>query len=97
MATQSHKNDAETDDYTLAAYVEREAERVRGMFRDDGVEDPYVVVLGEPDMGSPLRIYVILEDLNMTAVDLLRNPNYRLMGVGEGEVTLIRKFAHTND
>jgi hypothetical protein len=97
MATQSHKDDGETDDYTLAEYVEREAERVRGMFRDDGVEDPYVVVLGEPDMGSPLRLYVILEDLNMTAVDLLRNRNYRLMGVGEGEVTLIRKYPHTND
>jgi hypothetical protein len=92
MATQSHKDGAKTDDYTLAAYVDEEAERVRGMFRDDGVEDPYVVVLGEPAVGSPLRLYVILEDLNMTAVDLLRDPNYRLMHVGEGEVTLIRKF-----
>jgi len=92
MATQSHKNDGETDDYTLAAYVEREAERVRGMFRDDGVQDPSVVVMGGAEWGSQLRLYVILEDLNMTAVDLLRDTNYRLMGVDDGEVTLIRKF-----
>jgi len=94
MATQSHKNGAKTDDYRAAR---AEAERVRGMFRDDGVVDPFVLVMGEPDIGNPPRVYVILEDLNMTAVDLLRDSNYRVMGVGEGEVTLIRKYPHTND
>jgi hypothetical protein len=95
MATQSHNDDGETDDYTPAARAEREAERVRGMLRDDGVEDPYVTVVGAADPAP--RVYVILEDLNMTAVALLRNTNYTLMGVTNDDVQLTRTFTPTND
>jgi hypothetical protein len=86
MARQSHSSKQSAEQEA----AEAEAERVRGMLRDDGVEDPYVTVVGAADRAP--RVYVILEDLNMTAVDLLRHPNYSLMGVGEGEVTLTRNF-----
>jgi len=89
MATQSQKDGAQTHHYRAAR---KEAERVRGMLRDDGMVDPFVLMLGDPYLESPPRVYVILEDLNMTAVDLLRDSNYRMMGVDDGEVTLIRKY-----
>jgi len=97
MATQSHKNDGETDDYTPAARAEAEAERVRGMFRDDGVEDPYVKVLGTRNAWNTPRVFVVLEDLNMAAVDLLKDPLYMIMSVDDGFVELMRTFHLTDD
>jgi hypothetical protein len=87
----------ETDNSTPSARAEAEADRVRGVLRDDGVQDPVVMIGGTgEDRGNP-RVFVWLDDMNVTAEDLIDNWGYKPRQVLGSRVALMRTFTHTAD
>jgi len=98
MAPKGHPDNGElTDDSYADMRAEAEAERVRAMLRDGGVEDPVVMVGGTgEDRGNP-RVHVWLEDMNATAVKLISDPSYTACNTTGTKVYLKTTFRGADD